>query len=412
MNNTVIGHGAIVLFFMAFYGSVGAECGSTDNASSACRYPAGDAWCTRHGGGNLYAYKDNCVAEKSSAGTNLATRPPAPAKSWSPVVGKDCAKANTAVEHLICVNPDVRAQDDRMGVLYAALQARGQVPERTQRAWLSERNACDTTDCLRAVYAERIRYLETLAIAEAAAPVSDAPEVGSPGADDDMVRPSSRLSMDETPTTDASAPLPAPTRTTVLPDTQIGIPRLPLPEAPTLTAAHQPTGASADIAPPAVHASAKRGIVLLGAVLLIIGCGGLFAWRNRWRLGKSSRRRLAVFAQWMRTAAGRRLDGWRRPHRPTPARVDPSAGAFEAAPVTAPVGVPLSDDIMARLSALARPGESLSSVVARAVAALEVTAEPPPTDTVLSRLAALESRIAHVEGVEQAVMLVANSPTH
>ena len=382
MNNTVIGHGATVLFCMAFSGSVGAECGSTDNASSACRYPAGDAWCTRHGGGNLYAYKDGCIEEESTANTNLAAHPAAPAKSSRPVVGRDCTKANTVVEHLICVNPDVRAQDDRMGVLYAALRARGKVPERTQQAWLSDqRNACDTTDCLHTVYAERIRYLETLATTEAA-PVADA-----------TARPSSRLSTAETPTTDTSAPLPETAQATVSPVTQIGIPMLPLPEAPTLTAAHHPTGT----AQPAVHASHKSRIVLIGAVLLVIGFG-LFAWRDRWRIGESSRRRLAVFAQWMRTAAGLQLDAWRRPRRPTPARAGPSAGASEAVPVMAPVGVPLSDDIMARLSALARPGESMSSVVARAVAALEVTTEPPSTDTVLSRLAALESRIAHVEG--------------
>ncbi len=402
MINTVIGHGATVLFCMAFSGSVGAECGSTDNASSACRYPAGDAWCARHGDGSLYAYKDGCIEEKSTADTNLATRPAAPAKSWSPVVGWDCAKAKTVVEHLICVNPDVRAQEGRMGGLYAELRARGQVPERTQKAWLSDqRNACDTTDCLRAVYAERIRYLETLATAEAA-PVADALAVGSPGAADATARPSSLLSTAETPTMDALAPLPEPTQATASPVTQIGIPMLPLPEAPTLTAARHPTGdaprgASAGTAQPAVRASRTSGIVLIGAVLLVIGFG-LFVWRDRWRIGESSRRRLTVFAQWMRTAAGLQLDAWRRPRRPTPARAGPSAGASEAVLVMAPVGLTLSDDIMTRLSALARPGESLSSVVARAVAALEATAEPLPTDTVLSRLAALESRIAHVEG--------------
>jgi hypothetical protein len=40
---------------------------------------------------------------------------------------------------------------------------------------------------------------------------------------------------------------------------------------------------------------------------------------------------------------------------------------------------------MARLRALARPGEPLSAVVARAVAALELTSTPPPTAAVPAR---------------------------
>jgi len=52
---------------------------------------------------------------------------------------------------------------------------------------------------------------------------------------------------------------------------------------------------------------------------------------------------------------------------------------------SASVDVPLSDDLIARLRALARPGESLSAVAARAVAALELTSTPPPTAAVPAR---------------------------
>jgi hypothetical protein len=60
--------------------------------------------------------------------------------------------------------------------------------------------------------------------------------------------------------------------------------------------------------------------------------------------------------------------------------------------------VHLSDRVVARLHELARPGESLSSVVARAVEALEAASEPPAPDPVQSRLAALEARLAQLEG--------------
>jgi uncharacterized protein YecT (DUF1311 family) len=400
MKNTAIGQCATVLFCVAFHGSVAAQCGSVDNASSACRYPTGDAWCARHGGGNLYAYKDGCVEANNTADTNLATRPPAPAKSWSPVVEWDCAKAKTVVEHLICVNPDVRAQDARMGALYAAVQARGRLPERMQKAWLiDQRNACDNADCLRAVYAERIRSLETLA---AMAPETTvAPIAGAPGAALKTARPPPP-SAAETATTEASAPVPEPTPTTLMPTSQTGIPMLPLPEAPTLDlTGAAAVGASAGTQPPSSRASLKSGtIALMGAAALLLGFA-LFAWRDCWRIGASSRRRLAVFAQRMRTAAGLRLGGWRRPRMP--ARAGTSAGAPAAVPAMALApGLLLSDDIIARLHALARPGEPLSSVVARAVAALEVTPEPPPPDAVLLRLAALETRLAQVEGAGSA----------
>ncbi|HSO83412.1 MAG TPA: hypothetical protein VLR48_12455 [Thiocapsa sp.] len=43
------------------------------------------------------------------------------------------------------------------------MQALGLSPERMQKAWLrNERAACGDADCLRGLYSERIRYLESL----------------------------------------------------------------------------------------------------------------------------------------------------------------------------------------------------------------------------------------------------------
>lgn len=361
IKTTLSGQCAALLFGLAVYGPVAAECERVDHAASMCRYPAGDAWCARHGDGALYAYQDGCVEDTRIAETetNRVPRPSPPATSWSPVVAWDCAKAKTRVEHLICANPEVRAQDARMGALYADLRARGRLPERTQKAWLlGQRNACETVDCLRAVYAERIRALETLATA---APVADVPPMADAQAVEvlDAAPETAHPRPPSSATVEALAEIPAPTPTTQSPDAPSpdGIPMLPRPETSTTATERDPVGqasigASAGSLPHFFIPSG--GLVLMGAVLLVTGFG-LFVWRG----------------------------GWRKTRLSTPADPEPPAGAFEAVPALAPVAVLLPDDTLARLCALARPGEPLPSVVARAVTALEAVAEPLPTASII-----------------------------
>jgi hypothetical protein len=130
---------------------------------------------------------------------------------------------------------------------------------------------------------------------------------------------------------------------------------------------------------------------------------GLVVWRRRARIRTAvdaSRPYLARLGQRLRTAPSAGLAGLRdlRARAQTLAR--PSAPAPAATPVRAlpSADLRLSDELVARLRAVARPGEPLSSVVARAVAALEDASEAPPPDAVLSRLAALEARLAQLEG--------------
>lgn len=388
IKTTLSGQCATLLFGLTVCGSVAAECERVDYTASVCRYPAGDAWCARHGDGALYAYQDGCVEDTNIAETetNRAPRPSPPATSWSPMVAWDCAKAKTRVEHLICANPEVRAQDARMGALYADLRARGRLPERTQKAWLlGQRNACETLDCLRTVYAERIRALETLATAVPVAdvpPMADAQAIEVPDADPETAHPRPPSFA----TVEAPAEIPAPTPTTQSPDAPSpdGIPMLPRPETSTTATERDPVsqalmGASAGTPP---HSSIPSGgLVLMGAVLLVMGFG-LFAWRGGWRIGAAARRALAVLAKRQRIAVGVWFGGWRRTRRSTPAAPEPPAGTFDAVPALAPVAVLLPDDTLARLCALARPGEPLPSVVARAVAALEAVADPLPTASI------------------------------
>ena len=244
MNKNAIARLATALFCVFFGRLADAECLNTDSASDACRYPAGDAWCARHGDGNPYAYKDDC--NKEGAQTATPMRPPAATGSWSPAPTWDCAKVRTGAERLICANPDIRAQDARMGTLYARLQERGLAPERAQKAWLLDRrNACDSADCLRAAYAERIRYLERLAgsdgapveersfeVARVVRPPSAAPQTRT-RPPEPTPEPVAEPVAESSPEPVASA-YPAPTPDTSTPKPETGIPELPPPEGPTL----------------------------------------------------------------------------------------------------------------------------------------------------------------------------------
>ena len=72
-----------------------------------------------------------------------------------------------------------------------------------------------------------------------------------------------------------------------------------------------------------------------------------------------------------------------------------------------PTSFRLAPDTLARIKALARPGESSASVVARALEALEAaqdsSAAPPPGSALAQRLAALEARLAALEAGSAAV---------
>ena len=150
MKHQMIAHCATALLGALAPGLVDALCLYADHADSPCRYPAGDAWCAAKDGVNLFAYKDHCGEGERPADGRAQARPPVKSTPGQPVAVWSCAQAKTVVERLICANPDLRAQDTRMGALYAEAQARGQSPERMQSDWLTnQRNACENADCLR-----------------------------------------------------------------------------------------------------------------------------------------------------------------------------------------------------------------------------------------------------------------------
>jgi len=372
MKRNVIGQCAAALSCVSLAPFVGATCVATDNPASTCRYPAGDAWCARNGGGNSYAYKDGCVEVQEPTESHLTPRPPPPRVAWKPVAVWSCDQAKTVVEHLVCAAPEVRAQDLRMGALYAQLQARGRAPEQLQKAWLKkQREACDTVDCLRAVYAERIGQLEDLVAAttDTLTPaVSPAPAV--PPSTQTTAPTTARPPTPKTPANPDVEAVPAATAQTVMPAVgpptsvpESTIPQLPPPElrspAITLPAAASPTSQGHGLA------------VWVFALALALG---LFAWLSRSRPSGTQPAYVRLFA------LGRGLGGQRQPRsRTTVLRLDVATRE--------------------RLNHLRRPGESEAQVVARAVAALEAAANPTTAGTVTTqRLDTLEMRLQRLEG--------------
>lgn len=73
-------------------------------------------------------------------------------------------------------------------------------------------------------------------------------------------------------------------------------------------------------------------------------------------------------------------------------------------PPTNPTSFRLPADTLTKMRDLARPGESLSSVVVRAVLALEAAPVPVPADGTASRLDALEVRVAALEACSATVV--------
>ena len=81
-----------------------------------------------------------------------------------------CAAAKTLVEHAICDQPDISAQDDALSALYKAKRAQGDDGAllSSQREWLATRNRCRTVECVRASYQTRLAALRSVSSASVA----------------------------------------------------------------------------------------------------------------------------------------------------------------------------------------------------------------------------------------------------
>jgi len=74
----------------------------------------------------------------------------------------DCTKASTKVERIICDNSEISKLDEELAASYkASLQNQSKAVQikQTQRRWMSERNGCVDTECVRDAYRKRIGQL-------------------------------------------------------------------------------------------------------------------------------------------------------------------------------------------------------------------------------------------------------------
>lgn len=77
----------------------------------------------------------------------------------------DCAKAASAVEKMVCANPELSRQDDYLNGSYQrALQRVGNQPalRAWQRTWLKSDalNDCKTAECVKLAYGTRVKLLD------------------------------------------------------------------------------------------------------------------------------------------------------------------------------------------------------------------------------------------------------------
>lgn len=91
--------------------------------------------------------------------------------STAPALAFDCGKASTEVETAICAAPDLKAMDDRMSALYAAVrglsnEADRKMLSRSQKKWIAEREAncpqsgVGISQCIGSMTIERIALFE------------------------------------------------------------------------------------------------------------------------------------------------------------------------------------------------------------------------------------------------------------
>ena len=77
-------------------------------------------------------------------------------------VSFDCQKAKTFVEKAICQNQDLSDLDDELRVQYDTALTDNKNPalfKKQQMKWLKQRDTCQTIDCLKKSYKQRIAAL-------------------------------------------------------------------------------------------------------------------------------------------------------------------------------------------------------------------------------------------------------------
>lgn len=74
----------------------------------------------------------------------------------------DCSKATTKAEKMVCANPELSRLDESLSRAYRVVQKRyGKAAALDQREWLLLRDECSTKSCLKSLYEDRIKVVES-----------------------------------------------------------------------------------------------------------------------------------------------------------------------------------------------------------------------------------------------------------
>lgn len=100
------------------------------------------------------------MGDAGGSGGEVVPMPPAPPQQ----TGYDCGLAKGRVPQMICQDADLARKDRALSSLYARVKSQKTGNARmelvhSQRAFLQERDACDTNDCVNTLYDERIAQL-------------------------------------------------------------------------------------------------------------------------------------------------------------------------------------------------------------------------------------------------------------
>ncbi len=82
--------------------------------------------------------------------------------STAQAVSFNCQKAKTFIEKAICQNPELSDLDDELGSLYQLALTDNKNPavfKKQQLGWLKQRDTCQTVDCVKKSYKQRIATL-------------------------------------------------------------------------------------------------------------------------------------------------------------------------------------------------------------------------------------------------------------
>jgi uncharacterized protein len=82
--------------------------------------------------------------------------------STAQAVSFDCQKAKTFIEKAICANPELSDLDDELGSQFQLALTDNKNPalfKKQQLAWLKQRDTCQTVDCVKKSYKQRIAIL-------------------------------------------------------------------------------------------------------------------------------------------------------------------------------------------------------------------------------------------------------------